>query len=235
MLRSFGVGAMLLIGLTVGCSSSDPAEPAPILTPLSSLEVVSRSSEALANVTSFRFALSHDGGNTILTNGIQVQQASGTALAPDSYTLAADTLVAGFFVNTEVVVIDQDAYMTHPITRQWQLLGPDASPFGNFNPALLVSSILEQVSDPVMGFGYTTQPVGYLIDGNLPAAALSSLTGGVDEAAPALKVRVSVDATTFLPVEARVTGRATVNESSDLIRTVRLFEFDSDIAIEPPI
>jgi hypothetical protein len=69
----------------------------------------------------------------------------------------------------------------------------------------------------------------------LPPIALKSLTGGVDETAPWLDVRVTIDGSSMYPVEARIIGRATSAESGDLVRTVRLFEFNSDIAIEPPI
>ncbi|MCH7907288.1 MAG: LppX_LprAFG lipoprotein [Chloroflexi bacterium] len=226
---------VILAALTFACSSDDQTEPVPTLEPLSPAEVIARSSDALSGLTSFRFALSHDRGNTVLTNGIQVQRVTGTAVAPGSYTLNADTLVSGFFINTEVVVIDQDSYMTHPITHRWELLGPDASPFGTFDPTLLVANILDQVDAPAHAPPGSGKDGVYVIDGNLPPAALSSLTGGVDESAPPLAVRVTVDGATFLPVEARITGRATETESADLVRTVRLFEFDAGITVEPPI
>ena len=234
-----GLLASLTVILALACSSGGPTDPVPTVEPLSPPEVIARSSDALSGLASFRFALSHDRGNTVLSNGIQVQRVTGTAIAPDRYTLDADTLVAGFFVNTQVIVIDQDSYMTHPITHRWQLLGADVSPFGAFDPTLLVANILEQVGDPVHAPVQDLAAPGnsgvYVIDGDLPAAALSSLTGGVDESAPPLSVRITVDGVTFLPVEARITGRATVGESGDLVRTVRLFEFDANITIEPPI
>lgn len=230
-----GLLASLTIAFAIACSSGVQSGPVPTLEPLSAEEVIARSSDALSGLNSFRFALSHDRGNTVLTNGIEVQRVNGTVLAPDSYTLDADTLVAGFFVNTDVIVIDQDSYMTHPITHRWELLGPDISPFGSFNPTVLVASILEQVDTPVQDLADSGKDGVYVINGTLPAAALSSLTGGVDESAPPLAVRITVDGATFLPIEARITGRATEAESGDLVRTVRLFEFDADITVEPPI
>ena len=230
-----GLVAALTITLIFGCSSDDPSDPSITLDPLSPPEIISRSSDALAGITTFRFALSHDGGNTILTNGIEVQQASGMAVAPDSYTLDADTLVAGFFVHSKVVVIDQDSYMTHPVTHRWQLLEPEVSPFRTFDPVSLVASILGQVRDLTPPPPNSAQRDVYVIGGKLPAAALVALTGGVDETAPPLDVLVTVDGTSLFPVEARITGRATSAESGDLVRTVRLFEFNSEIAVEPPI
>ena len=223
------------IALTVACSSGGSPALVVDLEPLSAAEVISRSSDALSGITTFRFALSHDHGNTILSNGIEVPKASGTAMVPDSYTLDADTLVAGFFVNTQVTVIDQDSYITHPITQRWQLLEPGTSPFGTFNPVSLVASILEQIENPKIAPTEASEAGSYVVDGFLPAIALKSLTGGVDETAPLLEVRVTIDNSSFYPVEARITGRATSAEYGDLVRTVRLFEFNSDIAIEPPI
>jgi len=233
----FWVGLIAAVGvvLTAACSSGGPPEPVVDLEALSPAEIISRSSDALSGITTFRFALSHDHGNTILSNGIEVPRASGTAMVPDSYTLDADTLVAGFFVNTRVTVIDQVSYMTHPITQRWQLLEPGTSPFASFNPVSLVASILEQIENPQIAPDEASRTGSYVLDGSLPAIALKSLTGGVDETAPLLAVRVTIDGSSFYPVEARITGRATTAESGDLVRTVRLFEFNSDIAIEPPI
>ncbi|HCV28012.1 MAG TPA: LppX_LprAFG lipoprotein [Dehalococcoidia bacterium] len=226
------------MALTVACSSDGASDPSDLpinLDSLSPMQVVSRSVDALTGLSTFRFALSHKYGNSILTNGVQVTVATGTAAVPDSYTLNADTLVAGFWVNSRVVVIDQDSYMTHPITRDWQLLEPGTSPFGTFNPVSLIEGILEQIEVPTHAPPGSASAGTYAIDGILPVVALKSLTGGVDESAPPLKVRVTVDGASQFLVEARITGRATATESEDLIRTVRLFEFNSDITIDPPI
>ncbi len=217
----------------VACSSSDTLDPSMSLESLTGTEIVSRASDALAAVSTFRFTLSHDEGNTVLTNGIEVQKVTGTALMPDNYTLDADTLVAGFFVNTQVILIDQDTYMTNPITRIWQQLEPGTSPFGSFNPASLVANILAQIENPLSSS--STNQGEYVVTGKLPAVVLKSLTGGVDESAPDLDVRVTLDGDSFVPVGARITGRATSAEQGDLVRTVRLFEFNTAITIEPPI
>lgn len=226
---------MLIAGIAISCSSDGTEDLAATLEPLSPEEVVSRSSEALSGISTFRFALSHAQGNTVLTNGIEVQKATGTAATPGSYTLDADTLVSGFFVNSQVVVIGNDSYMTHPITHDWQLLEPDASPFKTFDPVSLVGNILGQISEIVPTPEDSVPDGAYAVDGDLPAEALTTLTGGVDETAPALEVRVIVDGTTMFPVEARIVGRATTDEHDNLVRTVRLFAFNSDITIEPPL
>jgi hypothetical protein len=223
------------IVLTLACSSGKSVDPVFDIEQISPAEIISRSSAAFSRVTTFRFGLAHDNGNTILSNGIEVPNASGTVLVPGSYTLDADTLVSGFFVNTEVTVIDQDSYMTHPITGRWQLLEPGTSPFGTFNPVSLVSSILEQIENPQIAPSEASKVGSYVIDGHLPAIALKSLTSGVDETAPRLNVRVTIDGSSLYPVEARIIGRVTTAESGDLVRTVRLFEFNTDISIEPPI
>ena len=223
------------IVMTLACSSGNSLEPVVDIEPISPAEIISRSSNALSGITTFRFGLAHDNGNTILSNGIEVPKASGTVMVPDSYTLDADMLVSGFFVNTRVTVIDQDSYMTHPITRRWQLLEPGTSPFGAFNPVSLIASILEQIENPQIAPPEASKAGSYVVDGNLPAIALKSLTSSVDDTAPRLDVRVTIDGSSLYPVEARITGRATTAESGDLVRTVRLFEFNADISIEPPI
>ena len=223
------------IVLTLACSSGESLDPVFETDQISPSEIISGSSNALTGIKTFRFGLAHDKGNTILSNGIEVPNVSGAVMVPDSYTLDADTLVSGFFVNTQVTVIDQDSYMTHPITRSWQLLEPGTSPFGAFNPVSLVASILEHIEDPQIAPAEASKVGSYVIDGHLPTIALRSLTSGVDETAPQLDVRVTIDSSSLYPVEARITGRATTAESGDLVRTVRLFEFNADISIEPPI
>ena len=233
--RWIGLTLSMVALLAVACSSDGSDELLTALEPLTPEQVVSRSSEAMSGMSTFRFSLSHDQGNTVLTNGIEVQKASGTATIPDSYTLDADTLVSGFFVNSQGVVIGDDSYMTHPITRGWQLLEPEASPFRTFDPVSLVGSILGQVVEITSTPASEIAGGTYAIDGKLPAIALTTLTGGVDETAPPLAVRVTIDGTSLFPVEARIVGRATAEEPDDLVRTVRLFAFNSDITIAPPL
>jgi hypothetical protein len=230
-----GLITALGIVLTLACSSGKSVDPGFDIDQMSPAEIISRSSAALPGITTFRFGLAHDNGNTILSNGIAVSNASGTVLVPGRYTLDADMLVSGFFVNTAVTVINQDSYMTHPITGRWQLLEPGTSPFGTFNPVSLVSSILEQFENPHIAPAQASKVGSYVIDGHLPAIALKSLTSDVDETAPRLNVRMTIDGSSLYPVEALITGRVTTAESGDLVRTVRLFEFNADISIEPPI
>ena len=221
--------------LTLACSSGQSLDPVSDIDRIAPAEIISRSSNVLSGIKTFRFGLAHDNGNTILSNGIEVPNASGSVMVPDSYTLDADTLVSGLFLNTRVTVVNQDSYMTHPITRKWQLLEPGTSPFGTFNPVSLVASILEQIEEPQIAPAEASKVGSYVIDGHLPTTALKSLTSDVDETAPRLDVRVTIDSSSLYPVEARITGRATTTESRDLVRTVRLFEFNADISIEPPI
>ena len=232
---SLGLVGGLLAFMLTACASSQVEVSGPSQDTLSPSQVVSLSSDALSDISTFRFSLSHNGGSTVLTNGIQVLDVSGTAATPNSYRITADTLVSGFFVNSQIVVIGNDSYMTHPITQDWQQLTTGANPFSAFDPVKMVRNILNQVSNTVLTSSNLIPAHTYGVDGQLPAQALATLTGGVDETAPPLKVRLIVDRTSMAPIEARVTGRTTVTESDNLVRTVRLSEFNSDVVIEPPL
>ncbi len=234
--RFVALAAALLFALSVGaCSggSGEREDQAPTPEPLTAAVVLERAVSAVAGAPSFRFELTHRRGATVLSNGIQVDKATGAAVVPDRYSLDADTRIGRAYFRTQVVVLGEVTYMRNPLADRWDKLTAEESPFGFFNPPALVAGIIGQVMEPALGTVPDSIEGEYVIDGRLPAAALKPLTGAVDEAA-VLAVRIRVAADDFLPSSAEITGRATADESDDIVRVIRLWDFGARIELEPP-
>ena len=224
--------ALLLVAFAVACSST--AEPSPAPTPaITAAEVVDRAREVTAGLSSFRFRLGHESGHTALSGGIVLKSAEGAAVAPDKLSFTAKTTVGRAFVKIDAVLTGGATYMTNPVTGNWGKLSPEESPFGTFDPPLLVASILGQVEDP--SFAEPPAPgADYAISARISAAAFASLVGHVNPDYT-VDIIVTIDSASFHLKRVDATGRVTDAEPEDVRRIIELSDFDAAIVIEPPL
>lgn len=232
----------LAVFVAVGCSKSSGteadsvrAEPIATTTPVPTVtapEAVALSHDAMAELASFRFELTHDSGFTALAGGLELSRASGL-VAQNGLDLEAEAKIGRAFVRIEAIVIDEQTWMTNPLTGAWSEIPPEESPFSFLDPVKLVADILGDTRDAV----YLDSPNSndeLTITGRLPATTLAALVGSVDpDAVPA--VTLSLSAKTYLLNKIVIFGVAQREDDENTIRVITLSEFDKPVSLEPPI
>lgn len=225
---------IMLTSLAIACGGGEPASDESTPMPgLSAEEVIDKAGEAMADLDSFRFYLSHERGNTVLPGGITLSEADGIVVNPDRMRVTAKTVFGSGFVKIDAVVIGDRTYMTNPLTGKWNRLSSDESPLAVLDPAGLIADILDQVASQEFDQDGGDLAGGYLLTGTVPPGALRSLVGPADTEEP-LRYRVTIDSSTFHLQEVRLTGRIKNDESEDTLRTIELSAFDEAGLVEPP-
>jgi len=224
--------AVLPIALAAACSGA--AEPSPTLAPaVTAAEVVARARDSTAALHSFRFLLSHESGHTALPGGIALTSAEGAAVAPGNLSFTAKATIGRAFVKIDAVLTGGNTYMTNPVTGTWSELPAEDSPFGTFDPPLLIATILGQVEHP--SFAEPPSPgVDYAISARISAAAFASLVGQINPEYT-VDVVLRVDPAGFHLKRVEATGRVADAEPEDVRRIIELSDFDASITIEPPV
>lgn len=232
ILRTLLLVTALTAAVVIGCSKTPEPEPEPSAPTVTAPEAVTRSRNAMGNLNNFRFELTHDSGSTALAGGFELTRAGGV-VTQNGLDLKAEAKIGRLFVRIEAVVIDDQTWMTNPVTGAWSEIPPEDSPFSFLDPVKLVADILGETQDAV----FPENPLAnddLTIDGRIPATALAALVGTVDpDAVP--DVTLTLDAETYLLKKIVIAGIVQPEDDEDTIRVISLSEFDNPVSLMPPI
>jgi len=186
----------------------------------------------MADLVSFRFELTHDSGFTALSGGLELTRAGGV-VTQNGLDLEAEAKIGRAFVRVEAVVIDDQTWMTNPLTGAWSEIPPEDSPFSFLDPVKLVADILGDTQDAV--FPENPRANGDItITGRIKATALAALVGVVDpDAVPAVTLTLSSD--TYLLKKIVIVGVTQPEDDENTTRVISLSEFDNPVSLKPPI
>ena len=234
--KSLFLVAALTVLAVVGCTKT--AEPTPTPTPepveptVTAPEAVALSREAMADLESFRFELTHDSGFTALSGGFELTWAGGV-VTQNGLDLEAEADIGNAFVKIEAIVIDDQTWMTNLLTGAWSEIPPEDSPFSFLDPVKLVADILGDTRNAVFPAN-SREDGGLTIEGRIPATTLAALVGVVDpDAVPA--VTLTLDAGTYLLKKIVIVGVAQPEDDENTTRVITLSEFNTPVSLKPPI
>ena len=198
-------------------------------------EIIAAAIDAMTQVTSFRFILENEGGETPISNGLGLRRAEGAMVRPDRLEAEIDAVFAGLVLRLEVIGAGGKTYMTNPISGEWQVFEAYLNPLAFFDPAEGVPRVLRGLEDLLLG--EPTEVDGravHAITGRVPAEAAQFMAGSFAEGS-ILDAVLLIDAETHELLEAVLDGRLTVDEPEGVSRTLRFSDFGAAFEIEPPI
>lgn len=238
--RSSHIPALLLFAaalfISIGAAGCTQNEPTPVpgtpLPQITASEAVNQSKAAMAALESFSFELTHDSGFTTLSSSLRLSRASGI-VALDGLDLEAEANIGRAFVRIEAVVIDEQTWMTNPLTGVWSEIASEDSPFSFLDPVKLVADILGETQQPV--YPRDDESTGDItVTGSIPAPTLAALVGRVDpDAVP--NVELTLDQASYVLKRIIISGNVQPEDEPDTVRVITLSEFDKPVSIEPPI
>ncbi|MDE0592753.1 MAG: LppX_LprAFG lipoprotein [Dehalococcoidia bacterium] len=228
------MAVLLLLVLLPGACSNSEAAPEPTAAPkLTAAEVVELSKTSMGNIDSFSFQLTHDSGHTTLSGALQLTLAGGF-VATDGLDLEAEASIGRLFVKVEAVVIEEQTWMTNPITGVWSEIAPEDSPFAFLDPVKLVADILGDTQQATYAKDDQASNGDIEISGKIPAKSLAALVGYVNpDAIP--NVVLTIDSSSNLLKKIIISGVVQSEDEPGTIRVITLSDFDEPSTIEPPI
>lgn len=222
------------------CGSSPAVEPTPATapvptptpTPVNVEALIQQSGEAMAALKTFRFFLSHPSGGTplALLPGLAIQEAEGAVINPDGLEARFSGALGALYVESNLISVGDDSYLTNPLTGKWEAIPQEISPLAFFNPRDGIASMMSQVSEVTLTSESADE---YRVAGRIPAEALAPLLGKTLSGV-SVSVELIIDRQSHHLREARFEGRVTSGEPDGTIRVITLSGFDEPLSIEPP-
>ena len=232
------IAAGVIGAISCGNSTSTPdptpvGVPVPTAPPVDPRALLDASGRVMEYLESFHFHLDHRSGNTPLSGNFNlvVDEAEGEVVKPDRISAEFSGSFGGFAINSGLITLGELSFMTNPLTDKWEIVPPEVSPLGFFDPRRGIAAIMSQVDQLSVVPGSDEV---YRVTGKLPAGALRSLLGSALRDAT-VDVVLTLDAEALHLLEAVIDGRVTPVEEDGVVRVITLSRFNEPFAIEPPL
>jgi hypothetical protein len=214
--------------LLTGCASN-----ATSTTALSATTILGKAYDAMQALNSLSFNLSHTGGGTPITNGIEMTGASGSIIRPDKLDVKITGTIAvmgaPMALTTELVSVNGTTEMLNPLNNKWETLDPGSTfdVLAVFNPGTGVAAIVKGMSsltllaDEQAGGVLCYHLKGTVVTDQLKSLTGSSITGGV------VNAEAWIGKDDFLVRQVKLTGKITDSEKDGIVRTLTISDFNN--------
>jgi hypothetical protein len=206
------------------CGSNAGADAATIL---------QRAGTKFGATQSFHFALtaSHLGA----TDALPITAATGDVQRPDKLKANATANVAGFAVQTQLVIIGQDEWLSNPLTGQFEKTQGYDFLLAIFDAQQGVGAILAHLLKPSAPVSSSSASGAcWKISGMVSASDLAAVVGGGDTTAKAVPVTVCIGKSDDELYSATLTGPVLATDTPQTTRTFVLSAFDQPVTIQAP-
>ena len=227
----------LILALSA-CVSAATATPTPTATPSPTPgELLMRAADALRGLESVRFELTHEEGGTQMGGGFLVTAVEGQAAFPDRATLDAHAVSStfGIAVDLGIVQIGSKAYLRDPLSGTWRVVDLSELPFlfAGVNVSV-VDALVDAVEVSFVGTRDLDGVPVFALKATVSTEVLKELVPSA-QVGERLSVEVLMGQEDGLVRSFRVEGALLAQDTTEMVRVLRLSEFNVAITIEPPL
>lgn len=236
--------APLILSLTLGlllasCSGDDDddsAEPDETTTPEETAqEFVASSADALEEVSSFHFLLTHENGGTEIVLDLEMERAEGDVITPDRLRAEVEAEgPGGIDVDVEVIAIGEEFFFENPFGGGF--IDADFSIQDILDPTQGAIALMRSAPEN-SEFG-SSEDIGG-VETRIVTATIDS--GEFDRLIPAADPGLAVEVTLWigtedrLPYRIQIVGPLNEDEPDDIQRLIEISSYnDVTVEIEPP-
>ena len=228
---ALAVSLLSCAGPTATPVPTSPPTPTPLPDPR---VILVRAADHLTTDPYLEFVLEHPAGSTPLATGLNLAGAEGVASLPDRFRLALDMEASGTVLKLDVIVVEDQAYMTNLFSGAWEPVLKEQIPFRFDFVTESVANLLSGMNEvTLVGDLVLEGDLVYVIRGEGPTEALTQLIPGAlpDSSIP---TELWVSKADGRLRQVKLTGPLGVGDLPDTVRAVRLRVLEEAPEIEAP-
>lgn len=221
------------LAATVAPEATATPEPTPTPTPvpITIEEVLANSQEALESESSMWFVLDHENGFTETLGGLELIYIEG-AVTERAMQVSAEANLGRIYVEVEAILIDQDVWLTNPLSGEWELLSEEQNPIGFLQPIATIKGVISGLIDPELESGASDMG-DYRVRARIAGESLSSMLGDIVPGSIG-EAEAVFDRDSFNMKSARITGALQIKDGADTVRIIEMSRHGEEFVIEPP-
>ena len=234
------VGACLFL-MSSACTKSDDgtvgdADQVATPTPVDPRAIVEASAAALRSQAGFHFELEDDSQTTFVLPGLILLNAKGDSVGTDRVRVLMGVRSSDItaFLEMELRVIDDLAYVRDPINRQWGTVDAVLLPVNFVDLGDTLARLL--LKGESLQYGGLVREKGRLwhrVSGTLSSREFGILFYAVVKTGTT-NLEALIDPEDFLPYEIVASGRMLETDRDDAQRVLRLSKFGTTVDVTPP-
>ncbi len=224
--------AVAAVLLAVSCGSEPTPTPA-----ITAEDVRDRSAEALRNLSTVHFLVTHEEGGTDIGFSSTLTEAEGDGLFPDKAKFVAKATSALFgnaTLELDVVQFGETTHLRDRISMVWQNLPPGTLAINFLNINGSIADALASLGELELSDGGSIggAPV-HKLTGTSDSSSMRGLVPGAPEG-ETLRFEVWTGQDDYLVRKVRLSGKLLAADPPDIVRVLELSRFDEPVSIEPP-
>lgn len=217
--------------VTPEATATPEPTPTPTPVPITIEEVLANSQEALDSAGSMWFVLDHENGFTETLGSLELTYIEGAA-TERAIQVSAEANLGRIYVEVEAILIDQDAWLTNPLSGEWELLSEEQNPIGFLKPIATIKEVISGLIDPKLVSGVSDMD-DYRVRARIAGESLSSMLGDIVPGSIG-EAEAVFDRDSFNMKSARITGALQTKDGEDTVRIIEMSRHGEEFVIEPP-
>ena len=235
--RGLSITVLMTVLLVAACGteSAPTPTPTPTPTPLQLDDLLSRTGEKLAAMSTAKFSMTDELESGAKFFGTTFKSMEAEVKAPDSFRMMVDVVAPGFgFVEIEMLAVGDQAYMKLSKDAPWASLPLDQVPFNFSGLGLTLRDVLFMLDDPaITGRESVMNAQAIRVEGSLRSEELSNLITSVDPG-HTVDLTLWIDEAEHTLRRIRIAGQIYDDDGPETIRLLTIEGVDLPVDIQLP-
>jgi len=165
-----------------------------------------------------------------LPGGFDISKAQGDIQKPGKLRINAEIISNNFLIKISYLSMDNNYWITNPISFEWVETSQEDNPFKNINPVNILSDIFSEIENPKI---ISSQNYDYEISADINSENLKSLVGDIIVSNKNVRLSLNINQGGIVD-SIKIYGIVQPNDSIDTQREIKFEGWNENLKWETP-
>tara|TARA_B100000003_G_C10937594_1_gene374074 strand:+ start:3578 stop:4075 length:498 start_codon:yes stop_codon:yes gene_type:complete len=165
-----------------------------------------------------------------LPGGFDISKAQGDIQKPNKLRINAEIISNNFLIKLSYLSMDNNYWITNPISFEWVETSQDDNPFKNINPVNILSDIFSEIENATI---ISSQNYDYEISADINSENLKSLVGDIILSNKNVRLSLNINQDGIVD-SIKIYGIVQPNDTIDTQREIKFERWNENLKWETP-
>ncbi|MEC9107725.1 MAG: hypothetical protein VYC53_04210 [Chloroflexota bacterium] len=165
-----------------------------------------------------------------MPGGFDISKAQGDIQKPNKLRINAEIISNNFLIKLSYLSMDNNYWITNPISFEWVETSQDDNPFKNINPVNILSDIFSEIENATI---ISSQNYDYEISADINSENLKSLVGDIIVSNKNVRLSLNINQDGIVD-SIKIYGIVQPNDSIDTQREIKFERWNENLKWETP-